>query len=125
MDIDTLTDTIARTDRASAAGRTARLQLLKAVADPTRLAIVDRLASCGDRCHCDLEADLGIPASRMSFHLKVLRDADLVVTERYGQRVRYRLAERALERMHAALPTTTTSCELVCVPVDDDVVDIG
>lgn len=82
----------------------ARLRVLKAVADPSRLAILDRLADCGDRCHCDLETDLDIPANRMSFHLKVLRDAGLVTPVRDGRRVRYLLAEGAVETLHAALP---------------------
>ncbi len=81
-----------------------RLRLLKAVADPSRLAILDRLSDCGDRCHCDLEDDLDIPANRMSFHLKVLREAGLVTPVREGRRVRYLLADGAGEALHAALP---------------------
>ncbi len=81
-----------------------RLRLLKAVADPSRLAILDRLTDCGDRCHCDLEEDLDIPANRMSFHLKVLREAGLVTPVRDGRRVRYLLADGAVELLHAALP---------------------
>ena len=82
----------------------ARLRLLKAVADPSRLAILDRLTDCGDRCHCDLEEDLDIPANRMSFHLKVLREAGLVTPVREGRRVRYLLAQGAMDALHGALP---------------------
>lgn len=81
-----------------------RLRLLKAVADPSRLAILDRLSDCGDRCHCDLEEDLDIPANRMSFHLKVLREAGLVTPVREGRRVRYLLADGAVAALHSALP---------------------
>ncbi|TVP71152.1 MAG: ArsR family transcriptional regulator [Nitriliruptor sp.] len=108
-------------DRFSAEGKVHRLKLLKAVADPTRLAILDRLAGCGERCHCDLESDLDVPASRMSFHLKVLREAGIVESFRQGKRVSYRLTERALERIHAALPTASVGCELICVPIGDAV----
>lgn len=104
-------------DRCSDGARSERLQLLKAVADPTRLAVLDRLAASGERCHCDLEADLGVPANRLSFHLKVLRDAGIVETVRSGKRVNYRLVSRVLERIHAALPTASVDCELICVPV--------
>ena len=97
-------------------GAADRLKLLKAVADPTRLAVLDTLARCGTRCHCDLEVDLEIPANRLSFHLKVLRDADLVGSRRRGQRVDYHLRDGAIEALHAALPpgsrpTTTASHE--------------
>ncbi len=82
----------------------ARLRLLKAVADPSRLAILDRLTDCGERCHCDLEEDLDIPANRMSFHLKVLREAGLVTPVREGRRVRYLLTDGAVDALHGALP---------------------
>lgn len=106
-------------DRFSAEGLAERLRLLKAVADPTRLGVLDRLAAHGERCHCDLESDLGVPANRMSFHLKVLREAGLVETHRVGKRVSYRLVDRVLERLHAALPTASVGCELICVPIAD------
>jgi len=108
-------------DRFSSEGKALRLKLLKAVADPSRLAIVDRLAGCGDRCHCDLESDLDVPTNRMSFHLKVLREAGIVESVRLGKRVNYRLTDRALEQIHAALPTAAVGCELTCVPIDDGI----
>ncbi len=93
---------------APAAGSTDhRLRLLKAVADPTRLTVLDALARRGTRCHCDLEVDLEIPANRLSFHLKVLRDAGLVGSKRRGQRVDYHLREGAIESLHAALPPSS------------------
>ncbi len=107
-------------DRFSAEGLAERLRLLKAVADPTRLGVLDRLAAHGERCHCDLESDLGVPANRLSFHLKVLREAGIVETHRLGKRVSYRLVDRVLERLHAALPTASVGCELICVPIDDE-----
>jgi ArsR family transcriptional regulator len=82
----------------------ARSAVLKAVADPTRLAVLDRLADRGQRCHCDLEVDLQVPANRLSFHLKVLRDAGLIVSSRDGKRVNYHLADDALQQVRAAVP---------------------
>lgn len=81
-----------------------RLGLLKAVADPTRLQVLDALVAHGPRCHCELEEDLEVPANRLSFHLKVLREAGLVLTVRCGRRVRYHLAPDAMPRLHRALP---------------------
>lgn len=97
-----------------------RLELLKAVADPTRLAVLDSLAADGARCHGDLEVELGVPANRLSFHLKVLRDAGLVRANRQGRRVRYCLEFGAIDAVRAALPVlmsldnldpTCTACE--------------
>ena len=81
-----------------------RLALLKAVADPTRLQVLEQLEMVGSRCHCELEETLGVPANRMSFHLRVLRDVGLVVTERQGKRVAYRLDDTGLARLRRALP---------------------
>lgn len=100
-----------------------RLELLKAVADPTRLAVLDSLATAGARCHCDLEVELGLAANRLSFHLKVLKRAGLVSSKRSGRRVRYFLTEGALDAVRAAVPIldagdhpvdTCTAC-----PADD------
>jgi ArsR family transcriptional regulator, arsenate/arsenite/antimonite-responsive transcriptional repressor len=116
---DDLLEATLAVDRFSAEGMAERLRLLKAVADPTRLGVLDRLAAHGERCHCDLESDLGVPANRMSFHLKVLREAGIVEAHRVGKRVSYRLVDRVLERLHAALPTTSVGCELICVPIEN------
>lgn len=89
-----------------------RLQLLKAVADPTRLAVLDSLAADGARCHGDLEVELGVPANRLSFHLKVLRDAGLVRANRQGRRVRYCLEFGAIDAIRAALPEVSSAANL-------------
>jgi ArsR family transcriptional regulator, arsenate/arsenite/antimonite-responsive transcriptional repressor len=89
-----------------------RLQLLKAVADPTRLAVLDTLAAEGARCHCELEVELDVPANRLSFHLKVLRDAGLVRANRQGRRVRYCLEYGAIEAVRAALPVLSSAANL-------------
>ena len=77
----------------------------RALADPTRVAIVNRLAAAGDGeiCVCDLTAafDLGQPT--ISHHLKVLRDAGLVAAERRGKWAYYRIVPDAIERLGAAL----------------------
>ena len=86
---------------------TRRVELLKAVADPTRLAVLDSLARGGARCHCDLEEELELAPNRLSFHLKVLKQAGLVTSERRGRRVRYHLEPGALEAIRAAVPVLT------------------
>lgn len=82
--------------------------LLGAVADPIRLGLVRELAAVGEECVCNLNTTPPIPDNLLSYHLKVLRDAGLVTSERRGRWVHYRLAEGALERLHAALPGSPT-----------------
>ena len=84
-----------------------RVELLKAAADPIRLAVLDSLARGGARCHCDLEEELSLAPNRLSFHLKVLKQAGLVTSERRGRRVRYHLEPGALEAIRTAVPVLT------------------
>lgn len=67
------------------------LQILSALAEPTRLAAIRLLADGGEHCVCELMARLDATQSRMSRHMAVLRDAGLVSDRRDAQWVRYRL----------------------------------
>lgn len=92
---------------ATEAARTqARLDLLSAVADPVRWSVLRHLAERGEACVCDLQERVPVAASLLSYHLKVLREADLVVARRRGKWMDYRLADGAADRMRDALPTT-------------------
>lgn len=64
---------------------------LKVLADPTRLAVLRRLMD-GPKHVGEINAGLGVEQSLLSHHLRVLRQAALVVAERDGKAVRYRLA---------------------------------
>jgi DNA-binding transcriptional ArsR family regulator len=68
----------------------ARARVMKALAHPSRLFIVDEL-SRGERCVCELTEMVGADVSTVSKHLAVLKDAGLVLDERRGQQVFYRL----------------------------------
>ena len=68
----------------------ARAGIIKALAHPTRLMIVDELGR-GERCVCELTDDLDAAQSRLSFHLKTLKDAGLVSDRRDGRWVYYTL----------------------------------
>lgn len=83
-----------------------RVELLRAVADPTRLRVLDVLGADGPRCHCELEATLGVRANRLSFHLRVLREAGLVATRRRGRQVEYHLEPDGIAAACDALPAT-------------------
>jgi len=59
-------------------------RLFHALSDETRLAILGMLRR-GERCVCDLQEALDSPQSRLSFHLKVLRQAGLVKDRKEGR----------------------------------------
>jgi ArsR family transcriptional regulator len=65
-------------------------QLFHALSDQTRLSILQRLR-LGERCVCDLTDALDAAQSRLSFHLKVLKDAGLVTDRREGRWMYYTL----------------------------------
>lgn len=68
----------------------ARARVMKALAHPSRLFIVDEL-SRGERCVCELTEMIGADVSTVSKHLALLRQAGIVLDERRGQQVFYRL----------------------------------
>jgi len=72
--------------------------LFHALSDDTRLAIVKRLAG-GERCVCDLQDLLDATQSRLSYHLKTLKDAGIVGDRRDGRWVHYSLVPGALETL--------------------------
>ncbi len=80
--------------KTSELGRLARW--FYALSDETRLRVVELLVG-GERCVCELQAALGATQSRLSFHLKVLRDAGLVHDRRAGRWVHYSLRPEVLE----------------------------
>ncbi|HEY8166647.1 MAG TPA: metalloregulator ArsR/SmtB family transcription factor [Gemmatimonadaceae bacterium] len=73
-----------------------------ALSDETRLEIVSMLAS-GERCVCDLTDALDAAQSRLSFHLKVLKDAGIVTDRRDGRWVHYSINRDRLDEMESAL----------------------
>jgi ArsR family transcriptional regulator len=75
----------------------------KALADPTRLTILNRLACCDECCVCELNAAFDLAQPTISHHLKVLRDAGLVSATRRGTWAYYRLEEDALQQLRQTL----------------------
>ena len=64
--------------------------ILTAICDPTRRAALALLWDGGEHCVCELMVRLDASQSRMSRHMKVLREAGLVLDRRDAQWVRYR-----------------------------------
>ncbi|MDY6849978.1 MAG: ArsR/SmtB family transcription factor [Geoalkalibacter sp.] len=68
----------------------ARARVLKAMAHPTRLFIIEELEK-EERCVCDLTKMVGADVSTVSKHLSVLRQAGIVYDDKRGNQVFYRL----------------------------------
>jgi ArsR family transcriptional regulator, arsenate/arsenite/antimonite-responsive transcriptional repressor len=73
--------------------------LFHALSDSTRIAIL-RMLRRGELCVCELQDELGAAQSRLSFHLRVLRDAGLVTDRREGRWSYYRIVPKALAEVH-------------------------
>jgi ArsR family transcriptional regulator len=75
----------------------------RALSDPTRVAIVNRLAATEECCVCDLNAAFDLSQPTISHHLKVLRDAGLVESSRRGTWAFYRLVPAAVSELRNTL----------------------
>ncbi len=76
----------------------------KALADPARLAIVNRLAGQGECCVCEFQSGLDLAQPTISHHLRVLREAGLIeVAYKRGTWVYYRLVPEAVQALAFAL----------------------
>jgi ArsR family transcriptional regulator, arsenate/arsenite/antimonite-responsive transcriptional repressor len=89
-------------DEAAAAGLA---QVFKALGDPVRLRLVSLIGAHqgGEVCVCDLTTAFDLTQPTISHHLKVLREAGIITSERRGTWVYYRLEPAALDRMGALL----------------------
>jgi ArsR family transcriptional regulator len=74
--------------------------LLQAVADPTRLEILRQLATEDSLCACEFTDCCGVSQPTISHHLRVLREAGWVTSERRGTWVWYALRPEASARLH-------------------------
>lgn len=82
--------------------------MFKALADPVRLRLFSLIAARGgdEACVCDLTETFELSGPTMSYHLKLLREAGLVSSQRRGTWVYYRLIPQALEQLAAVLTPT-------------------
>ena len=77
-------------------------RLFHALADETRLRILDQLAD-RELCVCDLSGALEAGQSRLSFHLKTLKEAGLLIDRRDGRWIYYAVNRNVLSEMREAL----------------------
>lgn len=77
-------------------------QIFQALSDETRLDIIGLLES-GERCVCELQDALEAAQSRLSFHLRVLKDAGIVTDRREGRWSYYELNREAFDDAESIL----------------------
>jgi ArsR family transcriptional regulator, arsenate/arsenite/antimonite-responsive transcriptional repressor len=82
--------------------------MFKALGDPVRLRLLSMIASAGggEVCVCDLTGEFALTGPTISHHLKVLREAGLVDSDRRGTWVYYRLVPGALALLGSLLEVT-------------------
>lgn len=100
--------------QAAAPDQTTIAEMLKAIGHPVRLAIVRELANrescyCGDMCDC-----FPLSQSTVSQHLAVMKDAGILISERDGNRSRFRLRPEALEVLQTELASISATLEECC-----------
>jgi ArsR family transcriptional regulator len=77
------------------------VRLFQALADPTRLAILRELAGSSEVCACDFMTCCEVRQPTVSHHLRVLREAGIVDSDRRGTWIYYRLAPAVADRLRA------------------------
>lgn len=83
---------------------------LKALADPVRLRLFSAIASHagGEACVCDISTGIDVSQPTVSHHLKVLRDAGLLTSQRRSSWVYYAVVPQALQSLSTAFDFTVT-----------------
>jgi DNA-binding transcriptional ArsR family regulator len=94
-------------DQEKRQGADPRVDLLKELAEPLRLRVIDRLGHGGPATVSRLAAELGVPLPQLSNHLRRLREARLVAVERDGRQAVYSLADPGLEALLPLLDRIT------------------
>lgn len=93
------------------------IELFHALSDETRLEIIELLRK-GERCVCELTDTLDAAQSRLSFHLRVLKDAGVVRDRKDGRWVYYELDPEAFEELETLVsgmkPRALSRAEACC-----------
>jgi ArsR family transcriptional regulator len=70
--------------------------VFKALADPTRVRILKTISHMQQMCECNIVPAFGLSQPTISYHLKILREAGLITSERRGQWVWHQVNQRAV-----------------------------
>jgi ArsR family transcriptional regulator len=88
------------------------VMLFHALSDETRLALLERLTG-GEQCVCELTEAMKAGQSRLSFHLKVLKEAGLIRDRREGRWMYYSLNPDAIEELEDLVMTLKRAAKSV------------
>jgi ArsR family transcriptional regulator len=90
-------------------------RLLRALAEPIRLQVLAALQN-GERCVCDLTSDLDLGQSKLSFHLKVLKESGLIRARQDGRWIYYGLEPASLLLLRDWLGELAIACQSPAPP---------
>ena len=93
----------------SAVANEKAIDLLKALAEPIRLEIIESLSN-GEKCVCDLMQETDLAQSKISFHLKVLKEAGVITDRQTGRWVYYQLDTRTLKSLQNWIKKLRKGC---------------
>lgn len=101
-----------------------------AFSDPKRIEIVALLTN-GERCVCELTDVVGAKQPLLSFHLKILREANLVRNRRRGKWMYYSLNYETIDEMKAIIDSVAFGrehvedccCESICCPAESELAE--
>jgi ArsR family transcriptional regulator, arsenate/arsenite/antimonite-responsive transcriptional repressor len=117
LDITTFLDIFPSMPVATSNRTERSIELFHALSDETRLEIVELLRG-GERCVCELTDTLDAAQSRLSFHLRVLKDAGIVRDRKDGRWVHYELEPEAFEEIESLVsamkPRAVRSSKACC-----------
>jgi ArsR family transcriptional regulator len=77
------------------------VQLLQALAHPARLSILRELTGTSEVCACDFTSCCDVSQPTVSHHLKILKEAGVIESERRGTSIYYRIVPTAAERLRS------------------------
>jgi len=102
---------------AAGTGAADQVEILRALAHPVRWGILGRLAADPGICACDFTEFFEVSQPTISAHLKVLREAGLVTTQRNGTTICYSIAPGQMESLSRVLAAmAATAAQLVRKP---------
>lgn len=89
------------------------VDILKAISDPIRLSIVQKLFKYDELCACNLLEDYQITQPTLSFHMKKLTQSGLVSSRKDGTWVKYKINSEAYQKLvnELTLFNSTEKCE--------------